>query len=220
MAKLLINSTVDGKKIATVDDLNAKVDIAQTNVPANQSKFVKTDATSKINTFSDLIASDIPNLAGTKITSGYINDARINTTIARTNQIPDISGKVDKVTGKELSTNDYTTDEKTKLSEIAIKANNYTHPTKHPASIITQDLNNRFVTDADISNWNAKPDDSTATAHINNATPHASSTEKTNWTAGYTHISDTVKHVTAGDKTNWTAGYTHQRYSKARNSRR
>lgn len=37
--------------------------------------------------------------------------------------------KVDKVEGKGLSTNDYTTDEKTKLSGIAENANNYTHPT-------------------------------------------------------------------------------------------
>lgn len=37
--------------------------------------------------------------------------------------------KVDKVDGKQLSTNDYTTAEKTKLSGIADNANNYTHPT-------------------------------------------------------------------------------------------
>ncbi|MNB94273.1 hypothetical protein D3C75_414240 [compost metagenome] len=39
------------------------------------------------------------------------------------------NGKVDKVTGKQLSTEDYTTLEKTKLSGIATGANNYTHPT-------------------------------------------------------------------------------------------
>lgn len=32
----------------------------------------------------------------------------------------------------------------------------YTHPANHPASIITQDANNRFVTDAEKSTWNAK----------------------------------------------------------------
>ena len=37
--------------------------------------------------------------------------------------------KVDKVTGKQLSTEDYTTAEKTKLSGIAEGANNYVHPT-------------------------------------------------------------------------------------------
>ena len=44
-------------------------------------------------------------------------------TIALNEDIPDISGKVDKVTGKGLSTNDYTTTEKNKLSGIAEGAN-------------------------------------------------------------------------------------------------
>lgn len=40
----------------------------------------------------------------------------------------DLSGKVDKVAGKSLSTNDYTTAEKTKLAGIAEGANKYVHP--------------------------------------------------------------------------------------------
>lgn len=40
----------------------------------------------------------------------------------------DLSGKVDKEEGKGLSTNDYTTAEKTKLAGIAEGANNYVHP--------------------------------------------------------------------------------------------
>lgn len=40
----------------------------------------------------------------------------------------DLSGKVDKVAGKGLSTNDYTTAEKTKLAGIADGANKYVHP--------------------------------------------------------------------------------------------
>jgi|GEM_PF-5271199 len=39
-----------------------------------------------------------------------------------------LGGKVDKENGKGLSTNDYTDDEKTKLSGIATGANNYVHP--------------------------------------------------------------------------------------------
>lgn len=41
----------------------------------------------------------------------------------------DLSGKVDKVAGKGLSTNDFTDAEKKKLGGIAEGANNYTHPT-------------------------------------------------------------------------------------------
>lgn len=40
----------------------------------------------------------------------------------------DLSGKVDKVAGKGLSTNDYTTAEKNKLAGIAEGANKYIHP--------------------------------------------------------------------------------------------
>ena len=39
-----------------------------------------------------------------------------------------LGNKVDKVSGKGLSTNDYTTTEKNKLAGIAAGANNYTHP--------------------------------------------------------------------------------------------
>ncbi len=60
-----------------------------------------------------------------------------------------LTGKVDKELGKGLSTNDYTTAEKTKLGGIASGANNYTHPVTHPPSIIVQDANNRFMTDAE-----------------------------------------------------------------------
>ena len=39
-----------------------------------------------------------------------------------------IDNKVDKIIGKDLSTNDYTTEEKNKLAGIATGANAYTHP--------------------------------------------------------------------------------------------
>jgi len=67
-----------------------------------------------------------------------------------------VTDKVDKITGKGLSTNDYTTTEQTKLAGIAEGANNYSHPANHAASIIAQDSSNRFVTDVEKSSWNAK----------------------------------------------------------------
>jgi len=66
--------------------------------------------------------------------------------------------KVDKIAGKGLSEEDYTTVEKTKLANIEENANNYTHPASHSPSIITQDANNRFVTDAEKTTWNGKAD--------------------------------------------------------------
>lgn len=68
----------------------------------------------------------------------------------------DISDKVDKEEGKGLSTEDYTTEEKNKLSGVAEGANNYTHPATHAPSIIEQDADNRFVTDSEKSTWNGK----------------------------------------------------------------
>lgn len=65
-------------------------------------------------------------------------------------------GLVDKVAGKGLSTEDFTSTEKTKLAGIASNANNYVHPANHPASIIIQDTSNRLVTDAQITSWNGK----------------------------------------------------------------
>ena len=40
----------------------------------------------------------------------------------------ELDNKVDKVEGKQLSTEDYTTTEKQKLAGIEVGANNYTHP--------------------------------------------------------------------------------------------
>lgn len=77
-----------------------------------------------------------------------------------------VTGKVDKVAGKALSTEDYTSAEKSKLAGIAAGANNYVHPATHPASMITQDTSNRFVTDAEKTAWNAKAGTSAATGSV------------------------------------------------------
>lgn len=58
-----------------------------------------------------------------------------------------LKNKVDKVSGKGLSTNDFTTAYKNKLDGIAANANNYVHP---------NDANTRHVTDSEKSNWNSK----------------------------------------------------------------
>lgn len=61
----------------------------------------------------------------------------------------------DYVTKAELNTHTnnttlhFTADEKTKLSGIEPNANNYTHPSSHPANIITEDSTHKFVTDAE-----------------------------------------------------------------------
>ena len=81
--------------------------------------------------------------------SGYVTTTALNTAL---------NEKVDKVSGKSLSTNDYTNAEKTKLAGIETNANNYTHPSSHPASIITETSEKRFVTDNEKATWNNKVD--------------------------------------------------------------
>ena len=50
-------------------------------------------------------------------------------TTAEKQEVAKIANKVNKVEGKQLSTEDYTTAEKTKLQGVAANANNYVHPT-------------------------------------------------------------------------------------------
>lgn len=100
------------------DTWNGKVDASQvlTDVPAN-AVFTDTNTVTSINgktgaiTKADIVALGIP----------------------AQDTVIDISGKVDKVSGKELSTNDYTTIEKNKLNNIEAGANNYVLET-HSAS--------------------------------------------------------------------------------------
>lgn len=60
--------------------------------------------------------------------------------------------KVEKVPNKQLSTEDFTTEEKTKLALLQ----NYTHPLKHTTDDITTNSNARFVSDVQIKDWNDK----------------------------------------------------------------
>lgn len=103
---------------------------------------------------AELKASTFKNSSGTEVSySGHTHDDRYYTESEADTKL---SGKVDKVSGKGLSTEDYTTTEKNKLAGIETGANNYTHPSTHPPSIIVQDANNRFVTDTEKAIWNGK----------------------------------------------------------------
>lgn len=81
------------------------------------------------------------------------NDPNFATTVAT-----QIGQKVDKVAGKGLSTEDYTSEEKAKLAGVATGANNYQHPATHPAAMIEQDASHRFLTDTEIASLHATDD--------------------------------------------------------------
>lgn len=132
-------------------------------------------------------------------------------------QLEELLGlKVDKVDGKGLSTNDYTTAEKNKLNGIANNANNYSHPANHPASVITQDANNRFVTDTEKTAWNGKADTTAVTTTTNGLMISTDKTKLDGVATGannYTHPANhpstiitqtaTARFVTDTEKATW-----------------
>lgn len=107
----------------------------------------------EITRLATVVNQDISGKVDKVANQGLISDAeklRLSTitNFDNSGNISSLSGKVDKVTGKSLIAD----------AEIARLAtlDNYTHPANHPPSIITQDVNNRFTTDAEKSTWNAK----------------------------------------------------------------
>jgi hypothetical protein len=105
-----------------------------------------------------------------------------------------LAGKVDKVAGKGLSANDYTTAEKTKLAGIAAGANNYTHPATHPPAIIAQDASSRFVSDAEKEAWNAKAETAAATVEADGLMSASDKTKLEGISAGANNYSHPATH--------------------------
>ena len=60
---------------------------------------------------------------------------------------------------------------KKKLDGIAIGANNYVHPSNHPATMITQDATHRFVSDTEKNTWNAKASTAVVSTTANGLAP-------------------------------------------------
>ena len=71
---------------------------------------------------------------------------------------PDVTAEIEAVLSKATTTADglMSKEDKAKLDGIAENANNYTHPSSHSASMITEDSTHRFVTDEEKATWNAK----------------------------------------------------------------
>lgn len=110
----------------------------------------------------------------------------------------ELNKKVD-LAGHVLTDNNYTTVEKNKLSGVEANANNYTHPSTHNASIITQDATHRFVSDTEKTNWNGK------------STFSGSYTDLTNKPTIPTVSND----LTNALKSNYDNAYTHSQSSHA-----
>ena len=117
--------------------------------------------------------------------------------------------KVSVESGKGLSTNDYTTAEKNKLAGIAAGANVYTHPSSHPATMITEDSTHRFVTDVEKSNWNGKAPKDVATTSVNGLMAAADKVKLNgiaNNANNYVHPDNSnTRHVTDSEKNKWNS---------------
>ena len=117
--------------------------------------------------------------------------------------------KVSVESGKGLSTNDYTTAEKNKLSGRAAGANAYTHPSSHPATMITEDSTHRFVTDVEKSNWNGKAPKDVATTSVNGLMAAADKVKLNgiaNNANNYVHPDNSnTRHVTDSEKNKWNS---------------
>lgn len=98
-----------------------------------------------------------------------------------------IDNKVNKETGKGLSTNDYTTAEKTKLSSIMANA----EPNVQVDWNETNSQSDAFILNKpDIPNVSNLATKDELTSHTSNTTIHVTSTEKSTWNAKQNAISD------------------------------
>lgn len=76
---------------------------------------------------------------------------------------------VKTIPGKSLSTEDYTTAEKAKLTGIETGANKYIHPESHPASMIIESPTRRFGSDEKFAEWDVKETTTGAQQKVNTA---------------------------------------------------
>lgn len=96
---------------------------------SSTNKVTKANLLKEVNAKIPTKVSQLTNDSGylKSVPEEYITETELNDKGYLTEH-QDISGKVDKMSGKGLSTNDYTTAEKNKLSGIAENANNYSLP--------------------------------------------------------------------------------------------
>jgi hypothetical protein len=141
-----------GSRVTAVETNKADktyVDTQLLNKADKESTYTKTETDQRI----EGIIGSAPDALDTlkELSVALNNDPNFASTMTT-----QLAGKVDKVAGKQLSTEDYTTSEKTKLAGIQEGATNYIHPDSHPATMITEDVTHRFATDVEKSTWNGK----------------------------------------------------------------
>lgn len=119
-------------------DLSSDVQGSLAKADSALQSFTETDPVFTASAAASIKSSDISNWNSKTSNVGTITGIKMNGTSKGTSGVvdlgtvitahQDISGKVDKVSGKGLSTNDYTDAEKSKLAGIAEGANKYSLP--------------------------------------------------------------------------------------------
>lgn len=117
ISNLAEKTTVNDNDVLLVEDASSTNKVTKANLLK--------EVNAKIPTKVSQLTNDSGYLKS--VPAEYITETELNDKGYLTKH-QDISGKVDKVDGKGLSTNDYTTAEKNKLSGIAENANNYSLP--------------------------------------------------------------------------------------------
>lgn len=186
------------EKTKELEDI--KADKTYVDIELNK-KYNKSEVYTKSETDSRIqeVVGTAPEALDTlkEIADSLNNDADFAGTMTK-----QLSSKVDKIEGKQLSTEDYTTKEKSKLAGIQERANNYVHPISHSATIITEDASHRFISDTERVNWN----DANSKKHTHSNKSILDTITQIiidKWNSAVEHITDSIKHITKEERTLW-----------------
>lgn len=120
----LVGDTSVSSQINSAIDL---LDLPNTYIPASQKGAA--NGVAQLDSSGKVLASQINSVTKSEIGLGNVDNTSDASKPISTATQTALNNKVDKITGKSLSTNDYTTAEKTKLAGIEEGATKYTHPT-------------------------------------------------------------------------------------------
>ncbi|MBN1044599.1 hypothetical protein DVW08_04355 [Clostridium botulinum] len=204
MYKTSNNVQIQKLKEKDIDLQNKKSDLSYVNSELNKrytkdQTFTQEEVLQKI---KDVIGT-APEALDTlqEIAKALNNDADFAGTMTK-----QLTTKVDKAQGKQLTDENYTLAEKNKLTKVENEANKYIHPANHSVDIIVDNPNKRFTNDAEksknLESYNKKHE------HVNKSIIDKITQDlldKCN--SAYGHINDVIKHVTSSEKSNWNEAY-------------
>ncbi|WP_105176193.1 hypothetical protein [Clostridium cagae] len=204
MYKTSNNVEIQKLKEKDIDLQNKKSDLSYVNSELNKrytkdQTFTQEEVLQKI---KDVIGT-APEALDTlqEIAKALNNDADFAGTMTK-----QLTTKVDKAQGKQLTDENYTLAEKNKLTKVENEANKYIHPANHSADIIVDNPNKRFTNDAEksknLESYNKKHEHANKSI-IDKITQDL--LDKCN--SAYGHINDVIKHVTSSEKSNWNEAY-------------